>query len=179
MESAEYMELKFNDIVNQYYPSLCYFAERTVGERFPAEEIVQDVFVKFWKAMDNFEHPAAIKKFLYLSVRNASLNYLRDRKVRLERQAEASRLTDTEEADITRNLVEAEVWREITLALQSLPEQCGRIIRMSFEEGLSSTEIARQMGISASTVRNQKARGVALLRNLLSRKAFGVLMLFL
>lgn len=179
MGSTEYMALNFNEIVDQYYSSLCFFAERTLRERHPAEEIVQDVFVKYWQLQERFGHPKEVRKFLYLSVRNASLNYLRDGRVRAARQNDFLQQAPVTEDDVTRNIIEAEVWREISLAMNNLPEQCGRVIRMSFEQGLSTAEIAQAMGVAESTVRNQKARGISLLRKMLSHKAYTVLLLFL
>ena len=47
---------------------------------------------------------------------------------------------------------------------RSLPEQCRKIIRMTFEEGKNPKEIAEELGIGVGTVNSQKMRGLTLLK---------------
>lgn len=64
---------------------------------------------------------------------------------------------------------------EISQAIAQLPEQCRRVMKMSYEQGMSGKEIADAMQITVSTVNNQKARGIILLRKMLSIKGLATL----
>lgn len=73
----------FQQLFETYHKALCFFAARIVRDNLEAEDIVQDVFLSFWK-MDRggFPNLKTIKTFLYNSVQHRSLNYLRDLEIR-------------------------------------------------------------------------------------------------
>jgi RNA polymerase sigma-70 factor (family 1) len=161
----------FNNVVKQYYPALVFFAEKTIDDRFAAQELVQDVFVRLWERKHDFNNDSNIRNYLYLSARNSCLNYLRDAKRRAQREKQIIPLSPVSEEDITNNIILSEIWREIDQAINTLPEQCRKVIKMAFDEGKDTGEIASTLGITESTVRNQKARGLSILRKILSDKA--------
>jgi RNA polymerase sigma-70 factor (ECF subfamily) len=66
---------------------------------------------------------------------------------------------------------------EISQAIAMLPEQCRNIMKMSYEQGMSGKQIAEAMQITVSTVNNQKARGILLLRKILSYKGMATLLI--
>jgi len=169
---------EFNTVVKHYYPAIVFFAEKIIDNHAVAQEIAQDVFVKLWEKEQNFDNDTSIRNFLYLSARNRCLNYIRDTRRKQQRE-ESIPLAPIPEDDITNNIILAEVWREIELAINTLPEQCKKVIKMTFQEGKSTDEIANQLNITESTVRNQKARGLSLLKKSLSDKAFTFLLLFI
>ena len=69
----------FQQLFETYHKALCFFAARIVRDHSEAEDIVQDVFLSFWK-MDRggFPNVKTIKTLLYNSVQHRCLNYLRD-----------------------------------------------------------------------------------------------------
>jgi RNA polymerase sigma factor (sigma-70 family) len=54
--------------------------------------------------------------------------------------------------------------REIYKAINTLPAQCRRIFKMLYIQGKSIKEISTELEISASTIRTQKSRGLAVLK---------------
>ncbi|MBC9933107.1 RNA polymerase sigma factor [Chitinophaga qingshengii] len=168
--------LHYSYIFKEYYSALCHYAATIIGEPGHAEDIVQDVFERLWQKPYAFEDLRHLKDFLYKATRNAALNFLKGAQHSMERQAkflgEQEDTTTTEDLDIIRMEVFRVVYREIS----NLPEQCGKIVRMSYMEGLKNEQIAEALSISLQTVKNQKTRGMKLLRMRLSP---GVLSLFL
>ena len=67
----------FSSIFNTYYASLCFFAERMILDKQEAEDIVEETFVKLWRLHANFETMQNIKAFLYITTKNACLNYIK------------------------------------------------------------------------------------------------------
>ena len=45
----------FNYLFNKYYSILCYFAENILHDSAAAEDVVEDLFVHFWKRNTNFK----------------------------------------------------------------------------------------------------------------------------
>ena len=70
-------------------------------------------------------------------------------------------IVDSVLSEITR----AEVLRDAFYLVESLPNQCRKIVLMSFVVGMSNQQIARRLQLSIHTVRNQKVRGIQLMRN--------------
>src|SRR5882724_5146292 len=72
----------FDAFFRLHYRHLCYFAAQLTGHESESEDIVKDVFVKLWRKHEGFANPQSIKAFLYISTRNACINFLRRLKVK-------------------------------------------------------------------------------------------------
>ncbi|MBP1650771.1 MAG: polymerase sigma-70 factor [Bacteroidetes bacterium] len=170
--------LHYSYIFKEYYNALCLYAETIIGEPGHAEDIVQDVFERLWQKPYAFEDLRHLKDFLYKATRNAALNFLKGAQHSKERQAkflyEQEKTSTAEDLDIIR----MEVFREIYREISNLPEQCGKIVRMSYIEGLKNEQIAEILSISIQTVKNQKTRGMKLLRMRLPKVVFALFLLF-
>jgi len=171
----------FDALFRMFHPALCFFAKRlAIGlPKGQAEEIVQDAFLKLWQRRVNFSDLSAVKAFLYIATRNACLNYIEKEKVRNRRHERYLNTVNEVEDAVVEEIIYSEVLREVALAINTLPEQCRRIIKMAYEDGLTPKEIALALNISVSTVNNQKSRGVGLLKKRLSGNGLALLLFFL
>jgi RNA polymerase sigma-70 factor (family 1) len=154
----------FNTIFNTFYSALCFFAERMILNKEEAEDIVGESFVKLWRLHENFETMQNIKAFLYITTKNACLNYLKQSERTAKRQQDMLYMLSNNEDHILSELTRSEVVRELHAAIESLPPQCRKIVRMSFVEGKKNQEIAEQLNLSIQTVKNQKVRAIYLLK---------------
>lgn len=161
-------------VFRRYYPRLCYYAFKIIANKASAEDVVQDVFLRFQDRLPQFNSETALGSFLYLSVKNACLNILRHRAVEAKYEASAS-FSSEDEASFLENLIRAEVYGEIHQALQSLPEGCRTVINLAYFDGLKNEEIANRLQVSVNTVKTQKQRGLQLLRLRLAPDAFVLL----
>lgn len=168
----------FDQVFEKFYRPLCFFATRIIQDKFDAQDIVQDVFVKFWQKENIPGEIHAVRAYLYVSVKNACFNHLEKNTVKFKHQQTLVN-TDIEEATILNNIIQAEVLRQVFAAVDTLPEQCRKIIRMTFEDGKKAKEIACELGITISTVNNQKMRGLSLLKTRLSDEGLALGMLLL
>lgn len=159
-------------VFHTYYARLVFFSHQIVGDKALAEDLTQEVFIKYWHHRNEIApDQATTKHYLYHAVRNASLNALRHSKV-VARFLDQAHAGEAEEATIMQALIRAEVMAELYRAIESLPESCRRISRMGYLDGMKNQEIARELGISVNTVKTQKQRGMALLRLKLNPEAF-------
>ena len=159
----------FNIVFACYYRSLCYFANKLVPVKSIAEDITQESFVRLWEKHDAFSCQHAIKTFLYIVTRNACLNVLkqwsRDRKIE---DMWRSTYDDTEESLLT-NLTRSEELKGLFNAIKELPAECRKVIELCFIEGFENKVIAQRLRLSVHTIKNQKARGLYLLKKRLLR----------
>ena len=70
----------FRVLFDEFYTALCLFAERFLGEREAAADVVQEAFLKYWDRHMDFDNYYKIKSFLYVVVRHDCLNLLRNKR---------------------------------------------------------------------------------------------------
>lgn len=171
----------FEQLFKAYYSRLCYFSFQFVKDKVNAEDIVQEAFFKYWDHREELSlncTDAAVKNFLYSTVRNASLNRIRHDKV-VSNYLELQDPAPIEEFNIIHSIIRSEVLAELHMALDTLPESCQRISKMGYLAGMKNSEIAQKLGISVNTVKTQKKRGLQLLRLILKPEVYTTFIAFL
>jgi RNA polymerase sigma-70 factor (family 1) len=160
-------------IVRAWFPILCRFAEQYLPDGSLAEDIVQETFIKFWQHEGRFESLQQLKSFLYTVTKNGCLNLLRGREREADkRQQSAVFLTEEDEDPMYDELVRLERLSQINEVVQEMPSKMREVFLLSFEKGLSISEIAAEMKIAEKTVRNQKYKSLILLRTRLGSWIF-------
>jgi len=170
--------LHYSYIFKEYYSALSHYAETIIGEPGHAEDIVQDVFERLWQKPYAFEDLRHLKDFLYKATRNAALNFLKGAQHSKERQAKFLHEQEEEATSEDLDIIRMEVFRMVYREISGLPEQCGKIVRMSYIDGLKNEQIAEILSISLQTVKNQKTRGMKLLRMRLSPVIVALFLLY-
>lgn len=167
--------LAFRTVFEQFYARLCVFANRYLNDKEASKDVVNDVFIKFWKAPKQFHHIDHVLASLYLTTKHTALNYqqavVRSMKRNFIYQTELGDEETFYLAEITRT----EILNELHEAISTLPKKAGHIIRETYLEGKSNQEVADEMGISLQTLRNQKSRALAILRSRLHKDSFELL----
>lgn len=144
----------FHRLYNTYYDPLFQFVNLYAKDRYVAEDIVQEVFLKLWDRRDRIRITHA-KAYLFHMGRNAILNRIRDTK---ERYYFLERLSETEDYENGCDVdhVPSDVLIEIVHdAINSLPPQCRVIFIMNRNQKMTYKQIAVVKGISRKTVENQ------------------------
>lgn len=155
----------FTSYFRYYYRPLCYFATQLVSNSAEAEDIVKDSFIKLWHNRDIFNNSHNIKSFLYITTRNACLNYLRHRQVKNTYKQEMTYREGAGEQELVlQQMIRAELMEEIYNAIEKLPEKQQEVFKLAYFEGLKNNEIAQQMNISIFTVKQHKAKALSTLR---------------
>lgn len=171
-------KVAFQLLFEAFYRSLCFFATKIIHDPNAVEDIVQDVFVNFWmhdlKTFPNFK---TVKAFLYNSVQNRSLNYLRDIEIQRRNYQQLDFREDDDEHYMYQQ-IRSEVVAEIFAAIEELPEKCREIFKMSYIENQEEKEIATQLDISVNTVKTQKLRAKNYLKTRLGDLFVVLLLLF-
>ena len=131
-----------------------------------------ETFRKFWQLRANFETLPNIKAFLYITTRNACLNYLRDLKLRSQKDQDLLYLLsqDREEGGFPEDQYQAELMQRIYEEIEKLPRKCRQVFKLAYMEGLGNEEIANLLHINYQSVKNQKVRALKILRLALLNK---------
>lgn len=168
----------FDRIFQEFYPGLCFYAQKILQSKSDAEDVVESLFVKLWQKKMEFSSKDHLRSFLYKSTKNACLDFIKTATHKAERNGHfLDSREDFTQSHVT-NMIRAEVVREIHQAIESLPTQCSTVIRKSYIEGLSVSEIAEEMSLSVQTVKNHKLRGLAMLRRKITPDQLMILMIY-
>lgn len=163
-----FSEKDFELVFREYFPYLCAFAKKYVADPDECKDIVHNVFLNLWQKQDTIDLSIPIKAYLFKSVHNRCLNYLRDNKkiVRHDLISESEAVPDyIESRDY---LEESELEIQIASAVDGLPDKCRRIFQLSRFEGKKYREIAEIEGLSVKSIEEQMSKALRILRKKLS-----------
>ena len=163
---AKENEELFEQVFKTQFKNLHAYACTILRNAAAAEEMVQEVFYKLWEKKDQIGIHTSLKAYLYRSVHNESMNYLRHQKViAVHQRYTMQREKEYGEADDpVQRMAGTELEKKFQDALNTLPEQCRTIFQLSRFESLKYHEIALQLNISVKTVENQMGKALKRLR---------------
>lgn len=168
------VESAFKTLFDIHFRQLCFFSNKIVNDQDAAKDIVQEVFVSYWKSGVEVENIAGVRAYLYRSVQNRSLNHISRHKKKDEISNSLPHETMTE-SNYLREQIEAEVINEIFEAIKELPEQCRRIFELSYIFRYEIKQIAEDLNISVNTVKTQRLRAKKYLKERL-KNVFPILL---
>lgn len=158
LNSVEWNVSTFEKLYDEYYPSLCLFANKYLGDLDLSRSLVQELFVDLWLKREKLTvRQESVKSYLFKAVRNRSVDCLRETKktVSLSAVPEHSMKAPFED-----KLEEAELNARLNQSISELPEKCREIFLLCRFEGLKYGQIAEKLNISVKTVEMQM--GIAL-----------------
>ena len=145
--------LSFKNIYFAYYDRLFQLAKAITKCTETAEEIVDDVFMKIWTKRSNLIHIDNLTVYLYVAVKNCSLNHNSKTNQILTTNIDDAKV---EFKDITPGIediiITADLARVINQTVQKMPVQCKMVFKLVKEDGLKYREAAEVLNISVKTV---------------------------
>jgi len=147
-----------------HYADLHAFCARRVHDDAVADDLVQGVFLRIWMRRDDLEDGAVGRAYLFRSVRNAAIGWLRKRgPVSLDAGSLVPEAL-VERTDPDATLGERRLLAVVDRALDDLPDRCREAFLLVRERGLSYREAAEVLGISPKTIDAHMVRAVRALR---------------
>ena len=143
-------------LVSRKQDMLFRFAYMRVGDRQDAEDIVQDVFLKFFRSDHDLGLIRNLEHYLLRSVGNACYDWLRRKKYNLLPLKEAE---DIIVPDEDRQMHEE--YLRISKMLESLPEEQAEIVRLKCSDGLKFRGIAKLLEIPEATAKSRYRYAIA------------------
>ena len=146
----------YKELFVLYHPRLLQFSYSFTHCKETAEEIVSDVFLKIWLRRKSLPEIENLHLYLYVSVKNLSLNCVLKQK--------RTKTFSLEEVKVEFNsiyfnpeqlYITTEMFQRIHFAIKQLPPKCQLIFKLVKEDGLKYKQVADLLGLSVKTVEGQ------------------------
>ena len=154
----------YEELVRRYYSKIYGLVYGMVSNREDAEDVVQEVFVKAWKALRHFREQSGFYTWIYRIAVNRTINFRkkrnRRRTVDLEefdpdiKQAESYKEFSSK-GSVLRKMNLSEFQKKMNEALETLSDKHRAVVVMHDVQGMSHGEIAKVMGCSEGTARSR------------------------
>lgn len=146
-------ELALTDIYHHHWQSLFVSAFNILKDKAACEDILQELFLQVWLKRESLEISSSLGAYLHTATRYQVFKYIRKASHR-EHLFEKLDLR-LAEPSAEKALQLKQLNEQIHAIVETLPEQCRIIYKLSREEYLSHKEIAERLNISTKTVENQ------------------------
>jgi RNA polymerase sigma-70 factor (ECF subfamily) len=165
----------FNQLVLRWERPIYALAYRVIGREEDARDVVQETFLRAFRALPGFKGQAKFSSWIYRIALNLCRDWIRRQKraplVQMPEDAEAiERVADRAPSESVEDLVaRKELSEVVSEAMSVLPEEQRTAIILKEYHGLTFQEIAELQGVPLSTVKTRLYQGLTVLRRQLER----------
>jgi len=145
----------FSELFGYYAPRVKSYLMRLGSDNAHAEEIAQDVMVTVWRKASLFDrNQASVSTWIFRIARNRRIDvFRRTKKPDLDPDEEMLLPSRVEAPDAQVEAMETEA--RVRAAMKDLPEEQVQLLKLSFYEGLSHSEIAEKLKLPLGTVKSR------------------------
>jgi RNA polymerase sigma-70 factor (ECF subfamily) len=166
---------RYTTLVDRHKDRAMTLAYRLTGNRQDAEELVQDAFVRAFRALDQFRGESRFSTWLYRVVYNTCMTRVTRRRGKPERvemeEDEMERMfVDAESPSTLERLEERELQALIEKEIQSLPEKYRAVVTLFYLEDTSYEDIAAILDAPLGTVKTNLFRARSILKERVTRQ---------
>ncbi len=152
-KQPETKEKAFTAIIKKYQEKLYWHVRRMVVDHDDANDVLQNVFIKVWKGLENFREDSQLYTWLYRIATNESLTFLDQQKRRSaasmdEVEAGLSNKIKADEGFDTQKLE----WK-LQLAIQQLPEKQRAVFTLRYYDEMPYEEMSRVLETSEGALK--------------------------
>lgn len=142
----------FSILVNAYKVRLYYLIRQIVGNHEDADDVLQNVFIKVYRNIQNFQCKSTLFSWMYRIATNESLNFLQSNKTRqtIGLDDASYNLTNNSTDEF---LDEKAIQEKLRKAVDTLPEKQKMVFYMRFYEELSYEEMSKILETSVGALK--------------------------
>lgn len=152
-KQEETKEQAFTAIIKKYQEKLYWHIRRMVVDHEDANDVLQNVFIKVWKGLENFREDSQLYTWLYRIATNESLTFLDKQKKRSSVSLDEveSGLANKVKADSNFDANKLE-WK-LQLAIQQLPEKQKLVFNLRYYDEMPYEEMSRVLDTSEGALK--------------------------
>lgn len=155
MSVARWEEDALAEIYRRYASALLGLARRLLIDVRLAEDVVQEVFVRFWNRPERFDPDrGSLRGFLAAETHGRAVDLLRSEEARRRRERRDAMQAPVA-ATIEHEIVETSVAERVRQAVAELPEAERTALDLAYFGGLTYREVAVRLGEPEGTVKSR------------------------
>lgn len=162
----------FEKLYHKHVRELYFLSIGYLNNKSDAQDVVQEAFIYLWNNREMLKPDSNIKAYMRTIVKNASLNVIRNEKIKAKHQtifAEKKEYFSDLHTNYQKHKEESEAFEEklslVRQKLEQLPKGCKKIFIMCVIDGFTYKEAAKKMGVSVNTVKTQVKIAYQKIRN--------------
>ncbi|MBQ8169758.1 MAG: RNA polymerase sigma factor [Bacteroidales bacterium] len=146
-------EESFRGIVDAYTERLYWHVRRFLCSHDDTNDLLQDIFIKIWTALDSFRGESRLYTWIYRIATNEVLNHLRKQKFRSYMSFESASATLEKKIDEDPHFNGNDLQRELHKSIQRLPEKQRVVFNLRYFDELKYEEISEITGTSVGALK--------------------------
>jgi RNA polymerase sigma-70 factor (ECF subfamily) len=172
-------QIALKQLFDGWHHSLCLTAFKIVQDRDQAKDIVQDVFIKFWKNRKKLEIEGSFGAYMKRATVNTALNHIKRIANFKKAELEKSDLSFFSGNSTDQALNHDELVKKSEYAIMRLPARTRVVFTLIRSEEMSYKEVSITLGISTKAVEKEMMKALKLLREALKEFLFTSILLLI
>lgn len=143
----------FKVLVVRYQKKLYWHIRRMLVDHDDTDDVLQNTFIKVWRALDGFKEDAQLYTWLYRIATNETLSFIRQRKADLQvRYGDVEHSIESKLQDD--NFFRGdEIQKKLQLAIQTLPEKQRLVFNMKYFEEMRYEDMSAVLDTSVGALK--------------------------
>jgi len=159
-------EKLIDQLMDHYGQSILQLAFSYVGNRELAEDLTQEVFVKCYQKLDQYQKKSSLKTWLWRIAVNHCKDYLRSwHHNHVVISEERVKDTASREKEVENQVIQRDEDEQLAKMVLRLPDTYREVIYLYYFEELSIKEISHLTGVNANTIKTRLKRAKEILKN--------------
>lgn len=142
----------FRSIITQFQERLYNHIRRMVISHYDTDDILQNVFIKAWKGLDNFRGDSALYSWLYRIATNETINFLNKEKKNLNQSLDES-VMQVAGKDDGFGLTGDEIQLKLQRAILTLPDKQRLVFNLKYFEDKKYQEMSEILDTSVGALK--------------------------
>ncbi|HEY9196085.1 MAG TPA: sigma-70 family RNA polymerase sigma factor [Mucilaginibacter sp.] len=159
----------FKEIYDRYADKLIAIALKKTGHEDEAMDMVQELFLAFWKNRYTIQLNGSLEAYLVVSVNYMACKWYKKQKHQLQVLSILPEQEGYNEDSTYQKLNLSELNHAINKGIEAMPEKMRQVYLYSREQNMNGQQIAEELGISHQTVRNQISSALARLKKIVDQ----------
>lgn len=161
-------EKLLDQLMDNYGQSLLQLAYSYVRNREVAEDLTQEIFVKCYQRLDQYQRKSTLKTWLWRIASNHCKDYLRSwHHNNIVISEEQAKHTSSQEKEVENQVIQRYEDEQLVTTVMSLPDTYREVIYLFYFEELSIKEISYLTGVNQNTIKTRLKRAKEILKDCL------------
>jgi RNA polymerase sigma-70 factor (ECF subfamily) len=158
-------------LYGKYEADLLTLATSLLGRSDRAEDVLQDVFIRFIESLETFELTGSLKGYLATCVANRARDLRRRDRSRPAGPLDMAERVPSNQPGPLQGAIAHEQYERLTHALAQLPYEQQETVLLHLQTGLTFREIGQMQDVSPKTAESRYRYGIDKLRSMLNGEA--------